>query len=131
MKRILALVLAMCMMFTACSTEKSGIFKAGTYEGTAEGFGGDVTMSVTVDENKIVSIEAVSHSESTGISDPAFTNLVEDIITYQTVALDAVAGCTFSSNAVLEAVKTALLAAGATEADITKAPDLNKDTAAK
>ena len=92
MKRILSLVLAMCMMFTACSTEKSGIFKAGTYEGTAEGFGGDVTMSVTVDENKIVSIEAVAHNESTGISDPAFNNLVEDIITYQTVALDAVAG---------------------------------------
>ena len=131
MKRILSLVLAMCMMFTACSSEKSGIFKAGTYEGIAAGFGGDVTMSVTVDENKIVSIEAVSHSESAGISDPAFNNLVDDIITYQTVAVDAYAGCTFSSNAVLEAVKTALLAAGATEADITKAPDLSKDTAAK
>ena len=135
MKRILALVLAMCMVFTACSstgTETSGgIFKAGTYEATAAGFNADVTMAVTVDENKIVSIEAVSHNESTGISDPAFTNLVEDIITYQTVALDAVAGCTFSSNAVLEAVKSALLAAGATEADITKAPELNKDTATK
>ena len=135
MKRILALVLAMCMVFTACSstgTETSGgIFKAGTYEATAAGFNGDVIMAVTVDENKIVSIEAVEHSESTGISDPAFTNLVEDIVTYQTVALDAVAGCTFSSNAVLEAVKSALLAAGATEADITKAPELNKDTAAK
>ena len=132
MKRILAFVLAMCMMLTACGgNETSGIFKAGTYEGTAKGFGGDVTMSVTVDENTIVSIEAVSHNESTGISDPAFSNLVEDIVTYQTVALDTVAGCTVSSTAVLEAVKTALLAAGASEADITKAPELVKDTAAK
>ena len=123
------------MVFTACSSTEDktsgGIFKAGTYEATAKGFNGDVKMSVTVDENKIVSIEAVEHSESAGISDPAFNNLVEDILTYQTVAVDVYAGCTYSSNAVLEAVKAALLAAGATEADITKAPDLSKDTAAK
>lgn len=119
MKKGLGMLLAfMLLLSTAALAE--GIFTPGTYEGTARGYNGDVTVSVTVDENAILSVEATAHQESAGVSDPAFAKLPAGIVEKQTVALDTVAGCTYSSRAILEAAKAALLSAGASEADITK-----------
>jgi len=132
MKRFLSILLVAAMLIgvVGCSStsntqapaSEEGLFKPGTYEGEGKGLNGPIKVSVTVDADKILSIEIKEHKETAGISDPALTKLPEEIITQQTVALDAVAGCTFSSKGVLEAVKAALLSAGASEADITKAP---------
>ncbi len=132
MKKVLGMVLAALMLFGSMATADS-VFTPGTYEGTARGYNGDVTMSVTVDENAILAVEAVKHQESAGVTDPAFAKLPAAIVEKQTVALDTISGCTFSSKAILEATKIALLAAGATEADITKeaAPDAPVDLTAK
>lgn len=119
MKKVICLLLTVVMLFGTMALA-DGVFTPGTYEGTARGFNGDVTISVTVDENAILSVETIKHQESAGVSDPAFVKLPAAIVEKQTVALDAVTGCTFSSNAILEAAKAALLAAGAAEADITK-----------
>lgn len=112
---------------TAAQTEqtqavKEGIFTPGTYEAEAAGMNGPIKVSVTVDADKITAVEIVEHKETTGISDPAINQLPEDIVEQQTVALDAITGCTISSDAILSAVKAALISAGAKEADITKAP---------
>lgn len=98
----------------------SGIFTPGTYTGTAKGLNGDIVAHVTVSADKIEGITFDEHKESIGISDPAFDKLPNLILEHQSVAVDAIAGCTVSSNGVLEAVKMALLEAGASEADITK-----------
>lgn len=109
---------------TSQAQEKDGIFTPGTYSGTAKGMNGDITAHVTVSKDKIEDISFDEHQESVGISDPAFDKLPGLIIEHQSMAVDAVAGCTISSNAVLEAVKMALLEAGASEADITKPVEL-------
>lgn len=98
-----------------------GIFTPGTYTGTAKGMNGDITAHVTVSKDKIEKITFDEHQESVGISDPAFDKLPGLILEHQSVAVDTISGCTISSTAVLEAVKKALLEAGASEADITKA----------
>ena len=62
----------------------------------------------------------LEQSETAGISDPAFEKIPALILEHQSVAVDAVAGCTNSSRGLIEAVKAALLAAGATEEMISK-----------
>lgn len=137
-KKIISLLLCMLMILSlagcgssSTASQPAGLFKAGTYEGTAKGFNGDITAVVTVSENKIEKIEFKKHQESIGVSEPAFNTLPGLIIEKQTVAVDTVSGCTGSSKGILEAVKAALLAAGATEADITKAAAPDEEKAAE
>lgn len=116
-------------LFGGCASDKAesdnsdGIFNSGTYEGTGEGYAGEITAIVEVSDDEILSIDFKEHGETEDIAAPAFDNLPKEIIENQSVAVDAVSGCTLSSNGILEAVKNALLAAGASEDDITKAVD--------
>ena len=95
----------------------------GIYTGTASGYRGDVTVSVTVSKGKIAAVEVLSHSETAGISDAAFATLPNAIVEHQSIAIDTVAGCTFASTAILEAAKEALLSAGFTEDEISIVPE--------
>ncbi len=113
MKRIICLVMVLAMLCSAAMAE--------TFEGVGKGFGGEIKVAATVEGGKLTAVEVLSHGETAGISDPAFAKIPAAIIENQTVAVDTVAGCTFSSNGLIEAVKAAWLAAGAAEADITKA----------
>lgn len=133
MKKFLSMLLCIMMVFTlvtGCSSTSTsnepqaekGIFTPGTYEGSGKGLYGDITAVVEVSANEIISINFKDHNETKGISDPAFEKLPISIVESQTVAVDTIAGCTVSSKGVLEAVKNALLASGAKEADITKEP---------
>lgn len=129
LRKSLIFLLCLCMIitFVGCSPNQGvsttgDLFNPGTYEGTAKGFNGDITAIVTVSADKIDNIEFKEHQESIGVSDPAFDKLPDLIIEKQTVAVDTITGCTVSSQGILDAVKVALLAAGADEADITKAP---------
>lgn len=92
-------------------------YTAGTYEAAAQGYGGEVTVSVTYDENEITDIEFGDNEETPGISDAAFDEIPNKIIENQSLAVDTVSGATFTSNAILEAVEeTVVLADGDVEA---------------
>lgn len=120
MKRIICLVMVLAMLCTCATAE--------TFEGVGKGFGGEIKVAATVEGGKLTAVEVLSHGETAGISDPAFAKIPAAIIENQTVAVDTVAGCTFSSNGLIEAVKAAWLNSGAAEADITKAVEA-KETA--
>lgn len=120
MKRIICLLMVLTMLCTAAMAE--------TFEGVGKGFGGEIKVAATVEGGKLTAVEVLSHGETAGISDPAFAKIPTAIIENQTVAVDTVAGCTFSSNGLIEAVKAAWLAAGAAEADITKAVEAKETT---
>jgi len=113
MKRIICLVMVLAMLCTCAMAE--------TFEGVGKGFGGEIKVAATVEGGKLTAVEVLSHSETAGISDPAFAKIPAAIIENQTVAVDAVAGCTFSSNGLIEAVKAAWVASGANLEDISKA----------
>ncbi|MGO4937878.1 flavocytochrome c [Fundicoccus sp. Sow4_H7] len=88
-------------------------FTAGSYEGTSRGYGGDITVEVTVTEDRIVSIEADAADETPGIGDKAIETLTNQVIEGQTLNLDVVSGASGSSNGFLAALALALEAAGA------------------
>lgn len=81
--------------------------------GTAQGFGGDVTVTVTLDENgAIADIAVETPNETEGIGVAAAPQVAEAIVNAQSVNVDTVSGATLTSNAVIEAVTAALTDAG-------------------
>ena len=110
MKRI-AFVLVLVLALLSCTGALA--MTSGTYEAEAEGRNGAVKVAVTVSETAIESVEVVAHSETAGIADPALERIPAAIVEGQTLAVDAVATATITSNAILSAAEKALAAAGA------------------
>ncbi|MDF2532084.1 MAG: ifcA [Clostridia bacterium] len=125
----IAMLLALIMIFALVGCQKSeptsaaSLFKSGTYTGEAEGIHGKVQVEVTVDENKILEVKIVKHTETPGVSDLAIQNVPADILKYQTLAVDTVAGASVTSNAIIAAVTQALEKAGAKIEDLQKKPE--------
>ena len=135
MKRILSIVLALVMLASMVTVASAATFTPGTYEGSADGFGGLVTVKVTVDENVITAIEINADKETPAIGGAAVPTLVENAIGKQDAdAIDTVSGATVTSNAVKAAVASALaLAKGeavANDAPVAFTPGTYAGTAA-
>ncbi len=87
--------------------------KAGTYTAVEKGFGGDVTVTVTVAEDGAVSsIDVAAESETPAVGGKAAPKLAQSIVDSQSLGVDAVSGATVTSTAVLTAVENALSQAG-------------------
>ena len=120
MKRATAIVLALVLavsLFTACSSGSSSAssgaqYKAGTYTATVDGRNGPLTMEGVFTEDAIESLTVTSHSETEGISDGAIQDLPQQIVDAQSLQVDAVAGATITSEAVIAAVKDLVEQAG-------------------
>ncbi len=131
MKRSISLVLVLVLLLSVlsgCTTgtdDASGddLYIAGTYKGKAEGHNGPIEVEVKVDAKEIKSVEVLGHEESAGVADPALERIPERIVEDQSLAVDAVAGATFTSNGILEAVEEALKEAGADIAALKVAGD--------
>lgn len=76
--------------------------------GTARGYGGDVTVTVTVDGDDITSVEAVGENETQGVGSKAIEELPERITDADSTDVEGVSGATITSNAIKEAVGKAL-----------------------
>ncbi|MCL1991631.1 MAG: FAD-dependent oxidoreductase [Spirochaetes bacterium] len=109
--------LAIFAALSACSPGGQGrvaLFTPGTFTATGEGgYGGDITLSVVFDAYSIVSIEIVSHNETAGFANIAFTTLIPSIIEAQSTHVDTVSGATYTSRAILDGVNNAIRLAGA------------------
>lgn len=76
--------------------------------GTAMGMGGEVVVKVTMDGDAIAAVEVVQHGETVGIGDKAIDAIPAAIVEAQSSEVDAVAGATVTSNAIMNAVKDAV-----------------------
>ena len=137
MKKLLKVLLSIALAFSivGCSkkTEETSTgeisFKAGVYTGTGEGRNGDITVEVEFSETEILSVTVKDQQETAGIADPALEQIPEEIVEYQSLGIDVVAGATYTSNGILDAVKDcveqaggdvdALIAVGMTEKEYT------------
>ena len=108
MKKFAALLLAVVMM-ASCAVAMT----AGTYEGTAQGLMGAVTVSVVVTENAIESVTVTAQNETPAIAAPAIEQIPAAIVANQSLVVDVVAGATYTSKAIINATEAALIAAGA------------------
>ncbi len=82
----------------------------GALTGKAKGFGGDVTVTITVDGDDILTVEAVGADETPGIGSNALEQLPAKIVEADSTEVDGVSGATYTSNAIKEAVNAALAA---------------------
>ena len=83
-------------------------YKEGIYYGTAEGYSGDVSVAVVIQEKTIKAILITESSD-----DEAFFNRAMDVVkkvirTQKTDDVDTVSGATYSSQGLLNAIKNAL-----------------------
>lgn len=115
MKKMLALFLIAILVLAGCRSGKDEIrmdgMKDGVYETTADGHEGKIKVATTVQDGKLAKIEVLESMESDDIGKPAMEILRTKIVEKQTLSVDAVTGATFSSNALKEAVKLAILEA--------------------
>ncbi len=79
-----------------------------TLTGTAQGYGGEVKVTVTVDGDDIVSVEAVGEKETKGIGSNAIDELPDKIEEADSTDVDGISGATGTSNAIKEAVDKAM-----------------------
>lgn len=90
------------------SAGAGGTYKDGTYTGSAQGFGGDIKVKVTVSGQKI---SAIDITEASG-EDEAYLSMAKDIINTmldkQNADVDTVSGATYSSTGIKNAVTQAL-----------------------
>ena len=84
----------------------------GTFTASSPGFGGDVTVTITVEDGKLTDVTAVGDNETDGVGSNAIDKLPGAILEAGTWDVDGISGCTFSSNAVKEAAKKAMVEAG-------------------
>lgn len=85
----------------------TGKYKNGIHKGSGKGFKGDIEVEVNVEEGKIVEINILNSNDDEGYFDNA-KNVIYKIIESQDLDVDVVGGATYSSNGIIEAVKSAL-----------------------
>ena len=115
MKKIWSILLVCVLMLSALSCgalAQEATYTPGTYVGEGGGRNGGVKVEVEVSENAIVSAKVVEHSETAGISDAPINQYPEALVANQSLALDVIAGATLTSNAILEAMASAITQAG-------------------
>ena len=89
--------------------EEPSAYLDGVYTATAEGFGGPITVQVTITGDTITDITIVSHDGETTSYFAKARSVVSAILESGTpTGVDAVSGATYSSTGILNAVKQAL-----------------------
>ncbi len=113
MKKYLAAIAA-TVFIAGCSANSSGAGVSGSYSATEKGFGGDVTVTLTLENGKLVNVEAVGDAETDGVGSRAIESMPGAMIAANSVEVDGVSGATVTSTAILNAAKAALEKSGAT-----------------
>ena len=84
------------------------VAQAEVFTGAADGFGGEVKVTVTVEDGKIVSVEATGEKETEGIGTLALEQLPAKIVEAGGIDVDVISGATYTSKAILNAVAGSL-----------------------
>lgn len=87
----------------ASSQAAASLYTPGTYTATATGRNGDVTVTMTFDENQITDVAMELSGETPGYGADAGEKLTEQLLAAQSAEIDGVTGSTITSDAVKEA----------------------------
>ena len=89
--------------------EDSGnTYKDGVYTGSSSGYGGKVTVQVTVKEHKITDVSVLSAPGETAEFLAKAKGVISRVLQAQTWEVDVVSGATYSSRGILGAIRNAL-----------------------
>lgn len=88
--------------------EPVGMYRDGTYTGSAFGYGGKTYLTITISGGQIVSIEQ-TNQDTPEFFDPAWSTIYSQIMANQSAdGIDTVSGATYSSEGILDAAQKAL-----------------------
>lgn len=82
-------------------------YKEGIYYGTAEGYSGDVSVAVVIQDQTIKAILVTETSDDEAFFSRAM-DVVKNVVKKQNTEVDTVSGATYSSEGLLNAIKNAL-----------------------
>ena len=102
-------IVLVVMLLSASMTAGAAAFTPGTYEASAQGFGGAINVAVTVDEEAITAIEITGDGETPALGGAAIEQMSAAYVSQADAdGVDSVAGATITSTAVKAAVGNAL-----------------------
>lgn len=84
------------------------VLEDGVYIGSASGYNGKITVSVTVEGGVISSVDVTDHVDDEPFIDDAILGVVDSILANQNTDVDTVSGATYSSKGIINAIKVAL-----------------------
>ena len=116
-----------CGAKSASTSSDAGV--SGDFTGTAKGFGGDVSVTLTLTDGAITGCTAEGKDETQGVGSEAIAQMPGKIAESGSIAVDGVSGATATSTAIKEAAAAALTAAGLNPDDYKAA--VEKDAAAE
>ena len=99
-----------CGAKPASTSSDAGV--SGDFTGTAKGFGGDVSVTLTLTDGAITGCTAEGKEETQGVGSEAIAKMPGAIAENGSIAVDGVSGATITSTAIKEAAAAALTAAG-------------------
>lgn len=112
-----------CGAKPASTSSDAGV--SGDFTGTAKGFGGDVSVTLTLTDGAITGCTAEGKDETQGVGSEAIAKMPGAIAESGSIAVDGVSGATVTSTAIKEAAAAALTAAGLNPDDYKTAVENN------
>ena len=116
-----------CGAKSASTSSDAGV--SGDFTGTAKGFGGDVSVTLTLTDGAITGCTAEGKDETQGVGSEAIAKMPGEIAESGSIAVDGVSGATVTSTAIKEAAAAALTAAGLNPDDYKTAVENNAEPA--
>ena len=105
---VLFMLIVLAVMLVGCGKDDKQIYKPGTYETEAQGYGGKMKVKTTFDQFKITQVLITENGETEGIGSQAVEKLPGLIVEKNSTDVDSVSGATYSSNAIKDAVNSAI-----------------------
>lgn len=118
MKKLFLVLLACLFVLPAVAFATDGTFSA-----QSAGFGGPVTVTLTLEGDKITDAVVEGENETAGIGAAALAPLAEQLLAAQSAEIDGIAGATVTSSAAKEAAAAALAQAAGSAAIEAKLAD--------
>ena len=115
----------------ADGTEAGGDLKDGSYDITVDGRNGKMTVTTVIKDGAIAEVNIGDNTETPEVATTALEQLPKAIVDAGTPFVDAVTGATITSDAIMEAVKGAITAAGGNPDSFSKDTGANKSTEVK
>lgn len=99
-------------LLAAAAVMTGSVAMAETYSAKGNGYHGEMTVNVTIEDGKITDVELGDNHETNVVIDRAFPVIRERILEANTADVDSVTAATFSSYAIKTAVADAMQQAG-------------------
>lgn len=107
-KTFLLLMIYLLVFGLASCQPKEQLYAPGEYIGVGEGHHGPIKVSVETDENRIIEIKVIEEYEMPELAVIVYEQIPEKVIKSNNADVDVVAGASYTSIGLIEAIKDGL-----------------------